>query len=106
MKPESQHSLLYRYFFFSWLYRDVDRGSWLERSAAWRYNKAHAHWLLTYLKRWVVLDCTAFAAGCLTSLAFQGHWICVPFFLLFSLAMSVISVIVVAWLGLRLMPDP
>ncbi len=106
MKPESQYSLLYRYFFFNWLFRDVDRGSWLERSAAWRYNKAHAHWLLTYLKRWVVVDCSAFAAGCSTSLLFQGHWICIPFFVLFSLAMSVISVIVVAWLGLRLMPDP
>lgn len=106
MQRESQYSLLYRYFFFNWLFRDVHHGSWLERSAAWRYNKAHAHWLLTYLKRWVVVNCSAFAAGCFTSLLFQGHWICVPFFVLFSLAMSVLTVIVAAWLGLRLMPGP
>jgi hypothetical protein len=28
-------TLLYRYFFFGWLYKDVSRGSLLERSAAW-----------------------------------------------------------------------
>lgn len=106
MKRESPSSLLYRYFFFSWLYRDAGCGSRIERCAAWRYNQAHAGWLLTYLKRWLVVDCSAFAAGCLSSLAFQGHWICVPFFVLFSLAMSVITVIVVAWLGLRLLPGP
>lgn len=106
MKPETSPSLLYRYFFFNWLFRDVGSGSWLERSAAWRHNKAHAHWLLTYLKRWLVLDGAAFAAGALASLLFQGHWICVSFFVLFSVAMSVISVIVVVWLGLHFMPAP
>ncbi|PKO30090.1 MAG: hypothetical protein CVU34_20165 [Betaproteobacteria bacterium HGW-Betaproteobacteria-7] len=106
MKSDFCSSLLYRYFFFTWLYRDVGRGNLLERSAAWRYNQAHAHWLLTYLRRWLVVDGLAFAAGYLSSQAFQGHWVSIPFFVLVSLAMSVIAVIVVAWLGLRLMPGP
>lgn len=106
MNNESSLLLVYRYFFFDWLYRDVGRGSLLERSAAWRYNKAHAHWLLTYLKRWVALDFGAFAAGLVSSQAFQGHWICIPFYLLFSIAIAVCSVIAVAWLGLRLLPAP
>jgi len=106
MNNESSLSLLYRYFFFDWLFRDAGRGSGLERSAAWRYNREHSHWLLTYLKRWVVLDFTAFAAGLLSSLIFQGHWICIPFYVVFSLAIAVYSIIAVAWLGLRLLPAP
>ena len=106
MKPDFRSSLLYRYFFFTWLYRDVGHGNRLERSAAWRYNQAHAHWLLTYLRRWLIVDGFAFAAGCLSSQAIQGHWISIPCFVLVSLAMSVIAVIVVAWLGLRLLPGP
>lgn len=106
MNPESSPSLLYRYFFFSWLFRDVDRGNWMERSAAWRYNQAHSHWLLIYLKRWIVLAALVFAVASLSSLAFAGHWICVPFYVMFSVALPVSSVIVVAWLGLRLLPGP
>lgn len=106
MNQEPSPSLLYRYFFFAWLFRDADRGSRLERSAAWRHNKAHSHCLLIYLKRWLVLDCSAFTAGLLSSLAFEGHWICIPFYVFFSLAIPVSSVIVVAWLGLRLLPGP
>jgi len=106
MKEESSPSLLYRYFFFGWLFRDANRGNRWERYAAWRHNQAQAHWLLTYLKRWLVVDCSAFAVGSLSALVFQGHWICVPFYVLFSVAIPVSSVIVVAWLGLRLLPAP
>ena len=77
MRRDSKPSLLYRYFFFSWLFRSVDCGSWLERSAAWRHNQAQAHWLLTYLKRWLVLDLLALSVGALSSQLFQGHWICI-----------------------------
>ena len=106
MQQQSSPSLLYRYFFFGWLFLDVSRGDRVERNAAWRHNKAHSHWLLTYLKRWVVVDFSAFAGGSLTALLFEGHWISLPFYLLFSLAIPVSSVIVVAWLGLRLLPAP
>ena len=99
MEHDNSPSLIYKYFFFAWLFRDVNRGNWLERSAAWRYNLAHSHWLLTYLKRWVVLDFSAFAFGDLTSLLFQGHWICIPFYVIFSVAIPIISVIVVACQG-------
>ena len=46
-------TLLYRYFFFGWMFRDVTRGNLLERSAAWRHNQSQAHWLLTYMRRWL-----------------------------------------------------
>src|SRR4051812_15330795 len=49
----SFRTLLYRYFFFGWLFKDVNRGNLLERSAAWRYNREQARWLPTYMRRWM-----------------------------------------------------
>ncbi len=40
------------HFFFAWLFRDVNQGTLLERAAAWRHNRAQAHWLPTYMRRW------------------------------------------------------
>ena len=54
MDTPAFHVLLYRYFFFGWLFRDVNRGTLLERAAAWRHNQAQAHWLGTYVRRWAV----------------------------------------------------
>jgi hypothetical protein len=45
---------LYRYFFYAWLFRDADRGSSLERSAALRHNLSQAKWLPLYLLRWFI----------------------------------------------------
>lgn len=106
MESKSFLSLLYRYFFFSWLFRDVAYGNRLERIAAWRHNQAQAHWLLTYLKRWLVLGLLFFAAAATSALASPAHWVSVPFYVMFSVAVPVSSVIVVAWLGLRLLPEP
>jgi hypothetical protein len=47
--------LVYRYFFFDWLFRDVNRGSFLERAAAWRFNREMGRYLPVYLRRWVIL---------------------------------------------------
>lgn len=106
MQTKNTPSVLYRYFFFGWLFHDVARGNLFERNAAWRHNQAQSHWLPTYLRRWVVLSGSLFAAGGLSALLFEGHWICIPFYVLFSVAIPVCSVIVVAWLGFRFMPHP
>lgn len=105
MERETLPPLLCRYFFFGWLFRDVGRGTQRERLAAWRHNQEHAHWLLVYLKRWLVLGVMFFAAGAATATV-HGHWVSVPFYVMFSVAVPVSSVIVVAWLGLRLLPGP
>ena len=106
MEHREFSSLLYRYFFFDWLFREVARGNVFERSAAWQHNKKQAHWMLTYLKRWTVLAGFLFASGGLCAVVFEEPWVCVPFFILFSVAIPIGSVIVVAWLGLRLLPKP
>lgn len=106
MQTENAPSVFYRYFFFDWLFRDVGRGTLFERAAAWRHNQAQSRWLPTYLRRWIFLSILLFAAGGLSTLFFDGHWIRIPFYVLFSVAIPVCSVIVVAWLGLRFMRRP
>lgn len=106
MSAEQSPSLLYRYFFFSWLFRDAACGNLFERRAAWRYNQAQSRWLPAYLRRWTVLSCLLFGAGALSTLFFEVVWISVPFYVLFSVAIPISSVIVVAWLALRYLPSP
>lgn len=106
MENDSFLSLLYRYFFFSWLFRDADRGGSAERAAAWRHNREQTPWLLVYLKRWLGLGLLSFALGCAGSLADPTGWAALPGFIFLSLSLAVDSVIVVAWLGLRLLPAP
>ena len=47
-------TLLYRYFFFGWLFKDVNRGGdMFERAAAMRHNRRMAGWLPKYMLRWL-----------------------------------------------------
>lgn len=63
--PLPLRTLLYRYFFYGWLFRDTWRGSLWERSAAKRHNCEQARWLPTYMRRWVVTSAALFALGVL-----------------------------------------
>ena len=63
MQDIAFRTLLYRYFFFGWLFKDASRGNVIERAAAWRHNKERAHWLLTYLRRWLWCTRAAVRAG-------------------------------------------
>jgi hypothetical protein len=47
-------TLLYRYFFFGWLFKDVNRDAdMFERAAAMRHNRRMAGWLPKYMLRWL-----------------------------------------------------
>ena len=54
-------TLLYRYWFYGWLFRDAGRGTVWQRAAAWRHNREQARWLPTYMKRWGVSGVLLFA---------------------------------------------
>jgi hypothetical protein len=56
-------TLLYRYFFYDWLFHDASRGTAFERAAALRYNIQQSRWLPCYLKRWSVLALLFYALG-------------------------------------------
>lgn len=56
-------SLLYRYWFFGWLFRDASRGNALERDSALRHNAERARWLPTYMRRWLTFGFLMYALG-------------------------------------------
>jgi hypothetical protein len=97
-------TLLYRYFFFGWLYKDVTRGTVFERAAALRYNRQHAHWLLTYMRRWVACGVAFYALGCFVEGVLGAPLLSVLFYVPGALSVPVNAVIGAAWLGLKLLP--
>src|SRR5262245_53086580 len=58
---EPLHSLLYRYWFWGWLFFDASHRDLLARAAAIRHNIAQRVHLPCYMHRWSL--CTAFWLG-------------------------------------------
>ena len=105
MQSPSFRSTLYRYWFFGWLFRDVTRGSLIERAAAWRHNRANACWLPVYLRRWTLLGGLCFLAGLgLETLA--PPLVQAVFYLPSAISVSINAVTLAAWMGLKLISAP
>jgi hypothetical protein len=98
--------LLYRYFFFLWLFRDAGRGTRLERAAAWRHNQTQARWLPTYMRRWSGLGLFLYALGALAEQAMALPLLAAFFYTPGVLSVPVNVVLLVAWWGLRTLPVP
>jgi hypothetical protein len=99
--PLPFRTLLYRYFFFTWLFRDAHVRDLLERAAALRHNQAMARWLPTYMRRWAVVGVLGWVLGSAVEWAL-GAPLSLVFFLPSVLSVPINSVILVAWLGLKL----
>jgi hypothetical protein len=99
-------TLLYRYFFFDWMFKDARRGDVFERAAAWRYNHEQAHWLLTYMRRWLCFGLLLYGLGKYTEVWFNWPELSSFFYVPASLSVSVNAVIGAAWIGLRALPRP
>jgi len=99
-------TLLYRYFFFGWLFLDVSRGSLLERAAAQRHNQAHAHWLLTYMRRWLWCGLVLYGLGGFAELILNAPLLSALFYIPGALSVPVNAIIGAAWLGLKALPGP
>ena len=97
-------TLLYRYFFFGWLFKDVSRGNVFERAAALRYNREHAHWLLTYMRRWLACGLVLYALGGMLEWGLNAPALSVVFYIPSALSVPVNAVIGAAWLGLKAFP--
>lgn len=92
--------LLYRYFFFGWLFRDVTQGSLLERAAAWRINCERRHHLLTYLRRWSFVFATGYGLGVLFEYPLQFMYAAACCYSSSCVSASVIFVILLSWVTL------
>ncbi len=106
MQELSFRTLLYRYFFFGWLFRDATRGNLLERAAAWRHNQSQAHWLPTYMRRWLWCGIVCYVLGGFVELFLGSPVLSVCFYVPGALSVPVNAVIGAVWLGLKAMPGP
>lgn len=101
MKEPRFRTLLYRYFFFSWLFKDVGTGNLFERAAAARYNREQARWLPTYVVRWLWLGLGFYAvAGVLESIL-HAPGLSLLFYAASAMCVSFTVTIGTAWLGIR-----
>jgi hypothetical protein len=98
--------LLYRYFFFSWLFQDVNRGNAFERLAAWRHNKDQARWLPVYMRRWLGLGLLFYGLGAFTETALSAPVLSSFLYVPGVLSVPVNAVIVVAWAGFKTLSGP
>jgi hypothetical protein len=99
-------TLLYRYFFFGWMFRDASRGNLLERAAAWRHNQERAHWLLTYMRRWLFSGLLLYALGNFVEMGLAAPVASAFFYVPGALSVPINAVIATAWLGLKALPGP
>jgi len=106
VKDLAFRTLLYRYFFFGWMFEDASRGSLLERAAAWRHNQAQAHWLLTYMRRWISCGLVLYGLGGFAESILQAPMVSAFFYVPGALSVPINAVIGAVWLGLKALPGP
>ena len=98
--------LLYRYFFFSWLFRDASKGNLYERTAAWRHNQEQARWLTTYLRRWLFMGAVTYTLGALSEMLLNAPMLSAFFFVPMAVSVSINTVIGALMLGLKALSGP
>lgn len=106
MQETAFRTLLYRYFFFGWLFKDVNRGSMFEQAAAWRHNQQQARWLPKYMRRWLWWGLALYALGGLVELMLAAPTLSAFFYVPSALTVPVNAVIGAAWVGLKVLPGP
>jgi hypothetical protein len=97
-------TLLYRYFFFGWLFKDVNHGNVFERAAALRHNRDQARWLPTYMRRWAWCGLFFYGLGSLAEWLLNAPGVSVLFYVPGALSVPVNAVIGAAWVGLKVLP--
>jgi hypothetical protein len=101
VNPLPFRTLLYRYFFFGWMFKDAGSGDVFERAAAERYNREQARWLLLYLMRWLWLGLGLYALGRVAELLFEAPGLSVLFYAISAMSMAFTVTIASAWLGIK-----
>jgi hypothetical protein len=92
-------SLLYRFLFFDWLFRDVGAArTRFERHAAFQHNRRMSRYLPVYLRRWSFLTAFDFALGVLFEKVLQAGLLSAWFFTWSCVTLTGMVIITVAWL--------
>lgn len=103
MAELSFKTLLYRYFFFGWLFRDVNKGDMYERSNAWRHNLQQARWLATYLRRWLLVGAITYGLGEFCESLLQAPLLSAFFYVPMAVSVSINTVIGSLMVGFKLL---
>ncbi|TBO32886.1 hypothetical protein EYS42_06900 [Aquabacterium lacunae] len=98
--------LLYRYWFFDWLFKDVNRATLMERAAAWRHNQEQARWLPLYLRRWAILTVLSFAVGMLMEHGLRAPVLSAVLYINAIFGFTFNAVTSVILLGFKFLPGP
>lgn len=99
-------SLLYRYFFFDWLFKDVRKGNLYERAAAWQYNLQQSRWLPVYMRRWLFISALMYASGLALESTLGSPYVSAFFYVCMVGGLSANAVIGTCMLGFRYFPAP
>lgn len=99
-------TLVHRYFFFGWLFKDVDSGDLFERAAAVRYNREQARWLPTYMLRWLWWGLLFCALGGAAELVMDAALLATLFYTLGAVSVPFTIAIAAAWIGLKVLHGP
>lgn len=94
-------TLLYRYFFFGWLFKDAATGNMFERAAAARHNREQARWLPVYVIRWLWVGLLFYGIAGVVELVLQAPAMSLLFYAASAMSVSFTVTIGTAWLGIR-----
>lgn len=98
--PEPLWHLVYRYWFWHWLFADTTRGDLLRRAAAWRHNLAQRVHLPVYMRRWSACLAVTFVIAALIEML--DARVLAAFFYVAAILAAVVEVNAgVAWIFLR-----
>lgn len=93
--------LLYRYWFWDWLFHDVNQGDLLRRAAAWQHNLRQRIHLPVYMRRWLACMLATAAVACLLELRLASPVPAALFYVGAILSATIELVAGIAWLFLR-----
>lgn len=93
--------LVYRYWFWDWLFHDVNRGDVVRRAAAWQHNLRQRIHLPVYMRRWLACLAGTAALACAIELWLAAPAAAAAFYLGAILCATIEAVAAIAWLFLR-----
>jgi hypothetical protein len=93
--------LVYRYWFWDWLFHDVNQGDLLRRAAAWQHNLRQRMHLPVYMRRWLACLVSTATLACLLELGLAAPLPAAVFYVGAILCATIEVVAAIAWVFLH-----
>lgn len=105
IRPEPFWRLLYRYLWPFQYFRDVTRGTRLERQQNYRHNRAMRSYLPGFMLKWTILTVLSFGFGGMLDGLMNLAVPAAGCFITGSWTMVVVVLLAVSWLWLERFPE-